>query len=501
MATVASFKVFEPVSVPLSILEELQSLRAQIESLRRDNERLQRDNEQLRRDNERLQRELGDARRASKRQAAPFRKGPPKPDPKTPGRKSGELHGKHGHRSPPLETEHVDQILDAPLPDSCPDCGGSVVETEVTRQFQTDIPRRPVIRRFDIHVGCCTACKCRLQGRHPLQTSDALGAAGSQIGPDAQAAVVTLNKEAGLSYAKIAALFDSLFGIRITRGACSQIVLRAASRLAPAYEEIRAELRDCERITPDETGWRVGGRPAWLHAWVGEKATCYVIDPKRRADALEELIGIDWEGVLVHDGFSSYDRFGEALHQGCLAHILRRAHDLLERAHAGAVRFPRQVIGLFRGAIHLRNEYVKGRVPEEEWEGARDDFEVWLLDLLRRPRVVPEHRTFAKHLLAQFPSWFTFLTDPSVPATNWEAEQAIRPAVVNRKVWGGNRTWAGAWAQGVLSSVLRTCRQQAISGIEFLSQSLRAFGNRLLTRPILLPDAPILLPPTPILLT
>ena len=36
-----------------------------------------------------LTRRLDDALRAGKRQAAPFRKGPPKPDPKTPGRKSG----------------------------------------------------------------------------------------------------------------------------------------------------------------------------------------------------------------------------------------------------------------------------------------------------------------------------------------------------------------------------------------------------------------------------
>jgi transposase len=47
-----------------------------------------------------------------------------------------------------------------------------------------------------------------------------------------------------------------------------------------------------------------------------------------------------------------------------------------------------------------------------------------------------------------------------VQATNWRAEQAIRPAVVTRKVWGGNRTWAGAGAWKVLASVLRTASQQ-----------------------------------------
>jgi len=71
-------------------------------------------------------------------------------------------------------------------------------------------------------------------------------------------------------------------------------------------------------------------------------------------------------------------------------------------------------------------------------------------------------------------------------ATNWRAEQGVRPAVVNRKVWGGNRTWAGARAQGVLLSVLETCRRQARSALDFVSRTLRSFGNRNLSTPVLL---------------
>ena len=78
------------------------------------------------------------------------------------------------------------------------------------------------------------------------------------------------------------------------------------------------------------------------------------------------------------------------------------------------------------------------------------------------------------------------MSHPEVEPTNWEAEQAIRPAVVNRKVWGGNRTWAGARAQEVLTSVLETCRRAGHSALDFVSQSLRAFGNPLLLRPVLL---------------
>lgn len=59
-------------------------------------------------------------------------------------------------------------------------------------------------------------------------------------------------------------------------------------------------------------------------------------------------------------------------------------------------------------------------------------------------------------------------------ATNWQAEQAIRPAVVNRKVWGGNRTWRGAATQSRMMSVLRTASQQGIDAIDYLTRLARA---------------------------
>ena len=71
---------------------------------------------------------------------------------------------------------------------------------------------------------------------------------------------------------------------------------------------------------------------------------------------------------------------------------------------------------------------------------------------------------------------FTFLRLPGVPATNWMAEQALRPAVVNRKVWGGNRTWNGARHQERLMTVLRTARQQHREPITVLADLLRTPG-------------------------
>ena len=436
-----------------------------------DNERLRQQLQQLQRACDELRHQLEDALRAGKRQAAPFAKGPPQSHPKGPGRKHGPQHGRHGHRPPP-PPERVDEAHDAPLPDACPDCGGPVEETHLDQQFHTDIPRRPVVRRFDIHCGRCRRCGRPCRGRHPLQTSDAVGAAASQVGPDAQAAVVLLNKEAGLSYAKVARAFQALFGIALTRGACTQIVLRAGRRLRPAYQEVRQRLRQSKRLTPDETGWRVGGHPAWLHSWVGDGVTGYDIHPQRGADALAAVIGLDWDGVLIHDGWAAYDRFEDAAHQQCVAHVLRRARELEQSQVGRAKQFPRQVITLFQGALQVRDAALAGEVGEAELGREHLRYVSALLGLTGRPRHNEANAQLARHLWNHGEQWLMFLIDPTLPATNYQAEQAIRPAVVNRKVWGGNRTEAGAEAQGVILSVLETCKQQLVSGFSYVRDTL-----------------------------
>jgi transposase len=433
-----------------------------------------------------LSRRLEEALRAGKRQAAPFRKGPPRAQPKTPGRKAGDAHGPHGHRPPP-PPEQVQECLEAALPDACPHCRGRLVETGVAEQFQTEIPRRPRVRKFRVHIGHCRDCGRRVQGRHALQTSDALGAAASQLGPDAQAAAAVLHTHAGLSHGKVAAVFGALFGIDLTRGASAHMNLRAARRLEPDYRALLADLPRSEQVGADETGWRIGGHSAWLHVWVGDRATAYAIDPQRSAAALEKVLGADWGGYLVHDGWASYDRFTGAIHQQCVAHVLRRARELLETATRGAVHFPRRVIALFTAAVHQRNRCLRGEITADELEGLRAAFDERLEALAYPRRVVPAFERLAQHLWDHRGHWFPFLTDPAIEATNWRAEQAIRPAVVNRKVWGGNRTAAGARAHSVLLSVLETCRRQSRSALDYLSLSLRSWGNLLLPRPVLLP--------------
>jgi transposase len=78
-------------------------------------------------------------------------------------------------------------------------------------------------------------------------------------------------------------------------------------------------------------------------------------------------------------------------------------------------------------------------------------------------------------------SIFNYLRYPGMDATNWRDEQAIRFGVVNRKVWGGNRTWLGPAVLSTIMTVLQTYTLRGLSPIHFLVNLLTT------TKPLLVP--------------
>ena len=165
---------------PEELEREVQRLRQLVDQAQRHIQRLEQDKQNLKQTIERLQKELEAARRSAKPSAAPFSRGQPKAHPKTPGRKSGAGYGQHHHRPHPAQ---VDERIQVHLPDPCPHCGGPVELQRVASQYQEEIVRRTVTREFHVAIGKCRCCQRRVQGRHPLQTSDALGAAAVPMGP------------------------------------------------------------------------------------------------------------------------------------------------------------------------------------------------------------------------------------------------------------------------------------------------------------------------------
>ena len=184
------------------------------------------------------------------------------------------------------------------------------------------------------------------------------------------------------------------------------------------------------------------------------------------------VLGTDYAGVLVRDGWAPYRCFRDAEHQSCLAHLLRRCKELQED-HPDS-RWAGDVQATLQAGLDLRDRCNAGELSEHGMATARGRLIARLGRLVDAPPPLKDAVRFANHLVTEFLAVFLFLWDPSLDATNWRAEQAIRPAVVIRKVCGGNRTRRGADTQQVLSSVVRTARQRDLGLPPLIATILRA---------------------------
>lgn len=425
----------------------------------------------LKRQVEDLKKRVEELQRRGKRQAAPFSKGEPREDPKSPGRKAGEQYGQQATRARP---ERVDEMIEVECPQFCEHCQGKVVPQGQASQYQVDLPEiRPQTTEFILHYGKCSQCGREVVGRHPRQTSQAFRVGSVQLGPRVLAFAALLNKVGGLSYGKVAALLKEQAGLEVSRSALCRALLRMSEKLEPLYEELKEKIQSSPVVYPDETGWREGGHSVWLWVFTNRSETVYSIQPGRGYTEASEILGEGYAGVLVADGWAPYQKFEKATHQTCLAHLLRRCNEMLEQATGGAVFFPRAVKEILQSALEVRDQRDAGKISGEALEKAKEELESQMDRRLSGQLTNPDNQRLARHLMGHQDQLFLFLEREDVEATNWPAEQGIRPAVINRKTSGGNRTAEGSQAQAILMSVLRTFQQHRLRPLEILPLLLR----------------------------
>jgi transposase len=139
-----------------------------------------------------------------------------------------------------------------------------------------------------------------------------------------------------------------------------------------------------------------------------------------------------------------------------------------------------QVQSILEQSLCLRDRYDQEQISPRGMATARGKLEAQMDRLLQANYRCRDNQRFANHLRREQDALFSFLHCPGLDATNWRAEQAIRPMVVTRKVWGGNRTTAGARTQSILVSILQTCRQQGRRATHVLQQLLCSPESKIL---------------------
>ncbi|MCX6604013.1 MAG: transposase [Acidobacteria bacterium] len=295
---------------------------------------------ELRRQVELLREEIARLKRSGRRQAAPFSKEKPVPNPKKAGRKKGQ--GPFGRRTAPAGEPKTK--VDAEPPPCCPFCGGPLEEDDVEFATTTDVPEQPQpeVTEYRVSVCHCRDCGKKVRGTAPGLAADQYGATAHRVGPSVMAAAHALHYGVGVPQRKVPGVLKELTGVKITQSALAQDALRRAAREVGAkYQQLREGVRRAPFVHTDDTGWRVGGKTAFLMGFETDRAAVYQIRSQHRNQEVREIIPSDYGGVMITDRGKSYDagEFDAVEQQKCLGHILRNITEVLETKQGRAREF------------------------------------------------------------------------------------------------------------------------------------------------------------------
>ncbi len=261
--------------------------------------------------------------------------------------------------------------------------------------------------------------------------------------------------QVGDPFGKIRAFLREIADLTVA----ASTLCRALERLARRGEAVHRQIRGSPVGYGDETGWRIGGHPAWLWAFTSGQATAYAI-LRGRGYAQAESTRRGRMGTVPV--------LQEGRDPDVLAHLLRRCDEVPELVTKGGVRFARAIKRILQAALDLRDRRDAGEISEHGLSVVRGRLEAqtdrWLMaDFGNEPNA-----RFAQRLARYREALLLFLDPDDVEATNWLAEQSIGPAVVNRKTCAGNRSDLCAKTLGITMSIVRSCQQQTLASLSVL---------------------------------
>jgi len=401
--------------------------------------------------------------------AAPFSRGTRKSNPKAPGRKPGE--GYFRFRKEPEQAKKEGATTVPVCATGCPCCGGELGEARQEIVSTTDIPAAllPEVRLYAVEARQCRKCGKSVRGQHPDVAPGQHGATAHRVGPRVKALAHILHYVHGVPVRKTAQIVEQLTGVGLTQSAIAQDATKQSEGVVgERYGELREAVKEQAVIHTDDTGWRVGGAPAYLMAFVNRALSVYQIRPRHRNEEVRELIPADFPGVTICDRGPSYDarEMEDIAQQKCLSHLIRNAQAVEESKTGRARQFSRRLKELLRQALVLSAKKNRLNAADYSKQAAQLKRE---LTFHLRDRILSDEDNQrlldgvgAQHDRARV---LSFLTEEGVEPTNNRAERDLRPAVIARKVSHCSRNERGARAFEAFTSVLQTIRKTNPAGM------------------------------------
>ena len=224
-------------------------------------------------------------------------------------------------------------------------------------------------------------------------------------------------------------------------------------------------------LTPiPETGWKMDGGRWQLWCLCNRDLAYFHADTSRGSQVLKDRLGEDYAGIVHCDFYAGYNFLPRT--QRCLIHLKRDVDDEYD-LHPDDP-FLAQLQAGVNAMIHGGRFLQKGPATPSQRLEIRQQLEQEVETLANLKPPDGRAKTLVERIQTHRASLLWFTEHPQVEFHNNRAERQLRPAVIFRKISFGNRTPEGARRQGILATVIQTCRLQGQSVIDYLKRAITA---------------------------
>jgi len=399
---------------------------------------------------------------------------PPSKDKKKESKATGKpLGSPKGHKGgTKVDFGVPDKVVIIEPPKVCPHCKQEIeAKNVVKKRFQAvaELVEKPIeITEYIYEDGECPHCKKPLKAETPINIIPK-----EQYGPRRQAWLDELRGYGHLSSKKLVKVCKT-FNIPITQGTLNNQLKKLNKALSVSIVELKEWLKNQPFVHMDETGWR----KRWMWTVATKLTSLLEVRDTRGAKEVEELIGKDYNGVIICDRAKCYVR--KYKRQLCWSHLKRDTQACAETKLESDKKFAKRMSKYISEIFHPLDQ-------KENTTPLPDKVRTFLKREWHSPPKKTKSKTLRNQLLKEWDNLWRFISNPDIPPDNNEAERTLRLSVTHRKVCGTSRTVWGAEAISKLFSVIQTCNKQNKSVLDFIKNSLLAYAHPHLIQPSLLP--------------
>ena len=405
---------------------------------------------------------------------------PPSSKPKS-RRSRGGQPGHDKHERALLATEQCREVVSC-VPSACRRCGQALngTDPEPLRHQVWELPEiQPIITEYQQHRLVCS-CGCSTCGELPP------GVPTGQAGPRLIAFAGLLMACFRQSKRRAAQFLSMILNQPASAGWMVLLQNRAAEAVQPAYDELAEQLARQAALNIDESPTKEGQAKAWVWTFVAATFTFFACRTSRAADVLQELLGSDFSGVIHCDRARMYWSFGCL--QWCWAHLKRDFQALIDDPCPTKKRLGHDLMRPTQELFALWQKVRDGTISRRTFRRLMQPIRQRVDALLLRGYYNAHTCGFCKELVEHGEHLWTFVAVEGIQPTNNAAEQALRHAVIWRKLSFGTQSASGSRFVERLLTVIETCRRQSRNVFSWLVESVQAHIQQQPT-PSLLPTA------------